>query len=243
MQQEVITLTFGDVGENHVGMEKIGIPRSDIGPAITSSYLESSSIQLKSMGYNTEIINLGTPEIPASILIIRGLCNTTNELRRELTSIPWDTQALMRGRVVNKKARHNLCFSDYSSEPDYGIGKGRVVDFKSLPYLSHMRSTASALLGNICTLQCEGNRYYDTSKCYIGFHGDTERNIVIGLRIGGPFPLHYRWYYKHEPISNILSINLNDGDMYMMSYKAIGTDWKKSSIPTLRHAAGYNLPK
>jgi hypothetical protein len=31
---------------------------------------------------------------------------------------------------------------------------------------------------------------------------------------------------------------LNDGDMYIMSDKAVGNDWKRSAIPTLRHCAG-----
>jgi len=31
---------------------------------------------------------------------------------------------------------------------------------------------------------------------------------------------------------------LEDGDMYIMSEKASGFDWKKRSIYTLRHAAG-----
>jgi hypothetical protein len=31
---------------------------------------------------------------------------------------------------------------------------------------------------------------------------------------------------------------LNHGDIYIMSDKAVGYDWKKRKIPTLRHAAG-----
>lgn len=31
MSTDVFTLTFGYVGENHVGMEKIGTPRPDVG--------------------------------------------------------------------------------------------------------------------------------------------------------------------------------------------------------------------
>jgi hypothetical protein len=33
-------------------------------------------------------------------------------------------------------------------------------------------------------------------------------------------------------------IPLEDGDMYVMSEKAVGTDWKKKTIKTLRHATG-----
>jgi hypothetical protein len=33
-------------------------------------------------------------------------------------------------------------------------------------------------------------------------------------------------------------LTLQAGDLYIMSDKATGNDWKKSSILTLRHAAG-----
>ena len=31
---------------------------------------------------------------------------------------------------------------------------------------------------------------------------------------------------------------LEDGDVYMLSEKAVGTDWRKKIVPTLRHAVG-----
>jgi hypothetical protein len=31
---------------------------------------------------------------------------------------------------------------------------------------------------------------------------------------------------------------MNPGDVYIMSEKTVGTDWKKKTIPTLRHATG-----
>jgi len=33
-------------------------------------------------------------------------------------------------------------------------------------------------------------------------------------------------------------IELRGGDIYIMSEKAVGTDWKKKNVPTLRHSAG-----
>jgi len=46
------------------------------------------------------------------------------------------------------------------------------------------------------------------------------------------------WFHQSKPISEPIIFNLNHGDMYIMSEKAVGTDWKKSSKITLRHAAG-----
>ena len=34
-------------------------------------------------------------------------------------------------------------------------------------------------------------------------------------------------------------ITLNHGDIYIMSEKSVGNDWKRRKIPTLRHAAGF----
>ncbi|SOB74156.1 2OG-Fe(II) oxygenase [Cedratvirus lausannensis] len=47
----------------------------------------------------------------------------------------------------------------------------------------------------------EGNRYYDVNKCYIGFHGDSERRKVIGLRLGQPLSLYFAWWYQGKRIS------------------------------------------
>ncbi len=51
-------------------------------------------------------------------------------------------------------------------------------------------------------------------------------------------PLHYQWFYKSKPIGNNYSVHVDPGDLYVMSEKAVGTDWHKKSILTLRHASG-----
>ena len=76
------------------------------------------------------------------------------------------------------------------------------------------------------------------SKCGIGFHGDSERKKVIGVRLGASIPLHFQWFHKSKPIGERVKIMLSHGDMYVMSEKATGYDWKSSSKITLRHAAG-----
>jgi len=92
--------------------------------------------------------------------------------------------------------------------------------------------------GKTNNLVAEGNYYYDINKCGIGYHGDAERRKVIGIRVGKSLPLVFQWYNNNEKISESIIINLNHGDMYIMSEKATGYDWKKKKISTLRHAAG-----
>ena len=82
--------------------------------------------------------------------------------------------------------------------------------------------------------------YYDKYVCGIGFHGDSERRKVIGIRLGNgeSTPLHYQWFKNGEAIGERIILQLNGGDIYVMSEKAVGTDWKKRLIYTLRHATG-----
>jgi hypothetical protein len=129
-----------------------------------------------------------------------------------------------------------------SQEPDYENKKGRIVSFKDVPLLNTVKKNLPLYFGKKTEkLIAEGNYYYDPKKCYIGFHGDAERMIVVGIRVGKPFPLHYQWYQNGETIGKRLEIKLNDGDIYAMSAKAVGTDWKKRLTQTLRHAAGFSV--
>ena len=100
-------------------------------------------------------------------------------------------------------------------------------------------------------LIAEGNLYNDSgNKTGIGYHGDAERSKVIGMRFGKTnesMPLYFRWFNNSKPISEPIQIKLNNGDIYIMSEKTTGYDWKKRSIYTLRHSVGADkyikLPK
>ena len=50
--------------------------------------------------------------------------------------------------------------------------------------------------------------------------------------------LVFQWFQESKPVGPELRVVLQDGDMYAMSEKATGCDWKKRSGLTLRHAAG-----
>jgi len=119
--------------------------------------------------------------------------------------------------------------------------KGRIVSFQNVKYINEVRQNLPLFFGEKAKhLVGELNYYYDISKCGIGYHGDSERMIVIALRLGESIPLHYNWYLKGQPIGKHFHTMLNHGDLYMMSEKAVGNDWRKQKIPTLRHAAGCN---
>ena len=253
---QTITITFGDRAENHTGMQSIGESAIE---GYSHDDLFKMSQWFSSKQFDSKIYDLTynlntdseadsetdlqsiekTPE--AYILIVKNGVNAfcdSADLFTELKNLNWDTKALMRGRVVNKHARHNLCFSEFSQESDFENGRGTIVNLDLVPHLKSIKNGLSEIHTKNIDLQIEGNNYYDINKCGIGFHGDSERKKVIGIRVGASMPIVFQWYYKFQSISHKFKFNLESGDLYVMCSKAVGTDWKRSSIYTLRHAAG-----
>ena len=262
----VITLTFGDAAENHAGMKMIG---EKLGPGQGFNLNDLITIKksMKSIGVDSNIVDLSEflqeylekqdETIPvaekAYILVMKGaatglvqrkISTTITQLdmfNEQTTRLKYDKQALMRGRVVNKHARWNLCFDDESCTADYQKGKGTIVAYKEVPLMKAVRDQFNELFGpKAADLKVEANYYYDTTKCGISWHGDSERVKVIAMRLGYvSMPIHFQWFYKNKPIGERITIPLDPGDMYIMSEKAVGTDWRTSvKFPTLRHATG-----
>lgn len=245
--QETYTLTFGDRAENHKGMQVIGTSAET---GFTNEDLMVTRDWFQNHQYPCEIYDL-TTLLPvayqsqaeqAYLLVAPGGLSAIVEpdaLYYEQRALVKDTQALMYGRVVNKHARHNLCFADSYQPPNYQAGQGTVLAFQDLPYLDFLRKSWSSIVGpSAANLYGEGNYYHNLQECGIGYHGDAERKKVIAVRLGAPFPLCYQWYYQGSPVGGRGYITLKHGDIYMMSEKAVGSDWKKKNILTLRHAAG-----
>jgi hypothetical protein len=257
----IVTLTLGDQAENHAGMEKLGELAQE-GDGFNLEDLQKAKQNLEEICIECEIISLDLyqklsdidvsipPPQDAYILIIRDGVNkilqncsdfNQQDMFNEHISLDVDKKAWMRGKVVNKHARWNLCFDSESRDPDYENKKGRIISYDEIPVTKILLSQISSYVGPKAeNLKGEGNYYYNKSKCGIGFHGDSERRKVIGIRLGDgeSSPLHYQWFSKSEAVGERIIIPLNGGDMYIMSEKAVGTDWKKKKIYTLRHATG-----
>jgi len=190
----------------------------------------------------------------------------TKQVYRELASRRWDAEYLdpnkyrteivdgkevkVRGKRLNKLARTNLCFvAGREQEPAVYEGKGTIYDLKKLESLNRgveklKKQIAEGLIeiGSKTKVEInvvEGNRYYSLKNTGIGFHGDTERVVVICISIGcDNYPMRWQWFKDGMPVGKSIDITLNSGDVYIMSEKAVGADWKLKSKYTLRHSAG-----
>ena len=245
MDRKTITLTFGDAGENHVGMEILGTVGEE-GSGFTCEELKKISEKL-----DGEYYDFSYSGIEASILIIRNYLDEKKHIKlfNEMENIEWDTKYydVRRSKVLNKLARSNIVILDGIEQvPDYENKKGRIVNGDTLKNFKKVKSKIvkkinKILNNNKCdNLICEGNQYFNLKKCGLGYHGDRERSKVLGLRLGQPMNMKWQWFYKSKPIEGCepYEFSINGGDLYIMSEKAVGNDWLKKNTYTLRHAAG-----
>ena len=247
--KDAITITIGEVSESHVGMEKNGkiatngFSVDDLRRFAKIFAEKGASYQLINLKDGLEDFEGKDAATEAAVLIIKEgvnfLCEKgSNYVYEEQKGLEWDKKYwdTRRKKVLNKNARWNLCYGKEGQNADFENKKGTIVNFDAVPALYECISNVEILL-NEKDLKAEGNFYYD-SKSGIGFHGDSERKKVIAIRLGKSIPLHYQWFQNSEAIGKGMIIKLNHGDIYVMSEKATGCDWKTRKIMTLRHAAG-----
>ncbi len=127
--------------------------------------------------------------------LLKDTGHTKEDMFREQAALDVDKKAFMKGRVVNKHARWNLCFDDVSRAPDYQNKMGRIVSFDEVPITKAVMDRFVEFFGpKAAGLKGEGNYYYDVKQCGIGFHGDSERRKVVAVRLGASIPMHYQWF-------------------------------------------------
>ena len=114
--------------------------------------------------------------------------------------------------------------------------------FSDAPVMAKLRDALPNLLGEEAKdLFAETNYYRNIAdkKVGIGWHGDTERRLVIGVRVGpASLPLRFCWFSRSEPVGQEIVIELNHGDLYVMSDKATGYDLRQPIKLTHRHGVG-----
>lgn len=236
--------TFAGAVEHHAGMKISGEKRKPLTTdelKIISSKFPSENVKLIEIGKDYNIKDASVLLIKDGLKFING-CNSDNlwDNVKKLGTNGVDTKALMRGRVVNKRARFNFNVMDTSETADYKNGVGTTYKFTKFPNLVIIRNFISSLLENkrLENLNAESNIYHSDDSG-IGFHGDTERGIVIGINLGKERKIEWQVFEKYLPKGDRLTLTLNHGDMYFMTGNSAGINWKKSSIPTIRHRAGY----
>tara|TARA_R110001632_G_scaffold232940_2_gene375590 strand:- start:4911 stop:5864 length:954 start_codon:yes stop_codon:yes gene_type:complete len=260
------TITFGDVAENHIGMQQVtclNLEKDEKEPLTISDLIQITSwFRERKCSVEVYDLNKNLPSQAskidcekAQVIVVRfGIFSlledqiswSLEDLHKQIMMCKWDDKIYKDGKIIDKKARHNICFSNYDQDIDLKNGKGTVCNFDRYPPLKLIRENLNKILNTglkeekeentkLKDLVAEGNYYYDLKTCGIGFHGDKERRIVVGMRFGDESPLCFQWFYKGIPVGDKERIELKHSDIYFMSGKAVGFDHDEL---TLKHSAG-----
>ena len=91
--------------------------------------------------------------------------------------------------------------------------------------------------------------YEDISTKGYKLKGDMDRNIKVVVHIGNIIPIEFQWYRfskstdGYVKVGNAINIELNNGDIYILSEKAIGNDCNRKSVLSIRHSLGIKYLK
>ena len=248
------SLTIGNGGENHTGMEFIGSMRQhgegwDLDRLLYAKGILETMFEKTVDLYNLNELCLEGVTIPekceapkpAYLMVVRNfLTNSVHEnFKKELSSYEWDRKYYdtRRKKVLNKNARANVCYGSNYRAPDYENKKGTIIGYEQSPLVLRLKQVVEILMKDN-SLIVEGNQYDDPSVNGIGPHGDTERVVVACLRVGASMPMKYGMFWNCKLRGKSFKTVINGGDLYFMSEEAVGAKWKSKSKWVWRHAAG-----
>ena len=243
-------ITFGETAVLHVGGQKHGAQQCNEGFSTT----ELEDIHQKMAEYSEIIwINDKLPyqlqdNNKACILVIRQNSKLiskvyADQLYNEQEGIAYDTKYWdsRRNRTLNKRARLNIVFGNENISCSDDFKQCTVRSFFDLEHLRNCRDILPLNFGTKADHLCAEGNHYHHDKSNIGFHGDTERKIVICLSLGRSSTLQFHWRTPHssDHLFEPINVKLHHGDIYIMSEKATGNDWRQRSNVRVVHSA-YN---
>ena len=247
------SLTIGNGGENHTGMEFLGKRRKkgegwDINRLLGAKDLLENIFGKKVELFNLNELCLEGVEIPegkkpkdAYLMVVRNFLTTEvhENFKKELSSYEWDRKYFdtRRQKVLNKHARANVCYGKTGRAADFENKKGTIIGFEQSPLVEKLLRVVEILM-NDKDLIVEGNQYDDVGKNGIGPHGDTERVLVACLRVGEAMTMKFGMFNNCLMKGVAFQTIINGGDLYFMSEEAVGAEWKHRSKWIWRHAAG-----
>ena len=246
------SLTVGNGGENHTGMEFLGNLRKKGQGWDLDRLLYAKGILENVFGKTVNLYNLnkeclegvnipGNHPKDAYLMVVRGFLTPEvhEAFKVEMKSYEWDRKYwdTRRQKVLNKLARANVCYGKEGRAANYAEGKGTIIGFDQSPLVGKLLQSVELLMKDQ-DLIVEGNQYDNVSKNGIGPHGDTERVCVACLRVGESMPMKFGMFWDCKVRGKPFETIINGGDLYFMSEKAVGAEWKCRSKWIWRHCAG-----
>lgn len=159
-----------------------------------------------------------------------------------ITGVEWDSQRFSGNKIVENTLNKKLLFLDIGEYYKYPFNqferRGTIYNIRRLPELLDVTTSLSNLM--MIPFYVEGTNYYNTSECYTPLSQNKESKCQLNIHLGTSLPLHFRWYHLNMAVSDLKSIQINHGDIYLMNEIALGNVKESKTKLYLKHGMGLN---
>lgn len=215
---------------------------------------------------NTELINLKEmlppilhefPDVYILVLknhfgdlsndLLNVCVNPENSSNNEITGICWDKFKVRTNKncdklLVQMKDKYRLIFNDLQDgykknfQPEYQTST--IYNYQRIPSLNQIKQYLDRVFNFNSVI--EGYCYYDINESFTPFHRDRDRRKLLLLRLGKSLPVNFRWYHGTIHCSAIFSLNLNHGDLLIMSDSVNGFGKDGTTKLYLKYSEGLH---
>jgi len=167
----------------------------------------------------------------------------------EQLSLPYEGKFFDKGRTFTRRSYKTLKFGDAPVKRSADYSQPTVYSFGAVPHLQKFLGSLSKLKASLCSVR--GVEYFVSRRekasdggmmacaSRLGWHGDHEPKAV-SLSLGHAGILKFSWRLPgtsaNFPNSHT-EVILEHGDMYLLSEKASGRNWKKRSLLRVVHSS------
>lgn len=159
-----------------------------------------------------------------------------------ITGVEWDGYRIHKNKTVENTINRSLLFMnlnyDYKIPFNLQSNHGTIYNILKIPLLIKMNNIfEQAMYG---PLLCEAYNYPNKEHCYSPMKKENNRSKIIKVCVGESTCINFRWYKQSTKVSDIYSIQLNNGDLCIFSDSAIGFNKDKKTCLHVKYSIGIN---
>lgn len=159
-----------------------------------------------------------------------------------ITGVNWDDNRIHNKKIVENRLFKKLIFLDineYYKLPFSNVdNRGTIYNIRRIPPLFKLNEIFNSLFS--IPLYVEGTCYYNINECYTPMHQEKDRRRIINLHLGSSSILHFRWYHQTQQVSDLKNIQIDHGDLYIMTDITMGNIKDSKTKLFLKHSMGTN---
>lgn len=174
--------------------------------------------------------------------LLRTLLTQESSDGSSITGVNWDCHRIVNDKILENKLGYKLLFCDLGNSWKYPFStrekRGTIYNSRMIPSLFSVQSVLEKQLGVLSVV--DATYYYNINDCFTPLHQVKDRKKFVGLGLGATVPLQFKWFKDSIQCSDTTSIQIEHGDLYIISESAAGMIKEKQTKLYLKFGIGTN---